>query len=243
MQEAHLKRLYVKRLSVSVPLPAAAVAILISSIFGITPIWMAFKHSLGHNVLSGNALNFNWPVAQLLRLRHAARFGGLVGGQATYIVTRSPEITLIPRLLFVLSYIITVVSFFKRDKSFENMILFSLLGYLAYFTFNVGVHENHLFLASILSAILFWVNKRHLPSMVIVILMTNINLVIFYGIDGMGLRFSRAIGGRLDTDLLLSLFNVSFFAFFWVANVLLDRNSVCSPGEASRAKTTAWPSE
>jgi hypothetical protein len=226
---AHWKQVDFKRLSMHMLFPVIAIAILIFSIFGVTAVLKAFIAALNPEFLSGNALNFNWLITHLLHVLYPDRFGSLIDGQATHIcVPTSLMITLIPRLLFWLSYIITVVLFFKRDKSYENLILFSLLGYLVYFTFNLGVHENHLFLATILSILLWLVSKKHLLSMIIIILMSNINIFVFYGIDGMGLRFSRVIGGIIDIALLLSFFNVCFITFFWVSNVLQSRNSTAA---------------
>ena len=117
------------------------------------------------------------------------------------------------RLFFLPLYIIPLIAFIKRDKTFENLILFSLIGYLTYFMFCGGVHENHLFIVVILAAVLWWINKAYLTTFLIWSLMANINLFVFYGIDGKGLPFSRTIGG-VDVAFILSIFNVVFFLVF-----------------------------
>jgi heme/copper-type cytochrome/quinol oxidase subunit 3 len=58
-------------------------------------------------------------------------------------------------------YAVAVFAFMKREKTLTNLIRYSLAGYLAYFIFNTGVHENHLFLAAILSSILCWQDRSH----------------------------------------------------------------------------------
>jgi hypothetical protein len=65
-------------------------------------------------------------------------------------VTDSPRITLLPRLLFWITYLLTLALFFRSEKTFSNLLIFAGLGYLCYYTFNTGVHENHLFLVAIL---------------------------------------------------------------------------------------------
>jgi hypothetical protein len=72
------------------------------------------------------------------------------------------------------------------------------------------VHENHLFLAAILSAVLFWEDGRYLSTFVIWSLASNVNLIVFYGISGTGLSFSRVIG--VDVALLFSILNMLLFA-------------------------------
>jgi len=221
-QIAQWRQIEFKRLFWSVLFPASVMLVLTLSIYGLTPIG-AFKAATQSFFLSGYALNFNWLLTYFLEALYPAKYGSIIDGQAQLILTPSLVVTFIPRLLFILLYIITVISFFRRDKTFENLILFSIVGYLAYFTFNISVHENHLFLATILSIILFWVNRKHLALMLILILMFNINLLVFYGIDGGGLMFSRVIGG-IDITLLLSFFNVIFFLYLWGANAILRKN-------------------
>ena len=114
----------------------------------------------------------------------------------------------------------SVVAFLIREKTFENLIKFALLGYLAYFTFNTSVHENHLFIAAVLSVILVWLNRERLSTMVILLLMSNINLLLFFGITGGGLGFSRVIANTVDAALPLSIFNVVFFLVLWGENML-----------------------
>ena len=93
---------------------------------------------------------------------------------------------------------------------------FALLGYVAYFIFNVGVHENHLFLATLLAPILWLVEPRRWPLAAGVIVASNLNLLVFYGAF---MRFPRTIGG-IDLALPLALSNTVVFALVW-ANAAL----------------------
>jgi len=111
--------------------------------------------------------------------------------------------------------------FFRRHKTFENLLLFSLLGYWAYFTLNTGVHENHLFIGMILAILLAWQNRKHLLTMLMVIMIENINLIVFNGLDGVENEFSRVVSG-VDTALLIAIFNVLTFAAYWVFYTFLQ---------------------
>jgi hypothetical protein len=206
-----------KRLLLSI-LPAGAVLGLVVFIFHPTPVWQAFQASLSHQYLSGNALNFNWILTHFLRVFSPDRFGGLVDGTAGYIMTDDPAISLAPRLLFILSYLAVWVVFFFRAKTFRNLLLYSIVGFFAYFTFNTGVHENHLFLLMVLIVALVWVDRSFQMVSLVLILINNINLFLFYGVDG-NLHFPRPVIG-VDIALLLAIFNLAFFLYLFLKMIL-----------------------
>jgi hypothetical protein len=173
-----------------------------------------------HTILSGNALNYNWLVTYILQVIQPERFGTLSNGLVNYIginewSSADWPIVGIPRILFAFFYLSAWAAFLWREKSFENFVRFMLVGYLAYCIFNIGVHENHLFIAGLLAVVLYWVNSQELYTMLIVVLMANVNLFLFYGITG-GFPYQRVIG--VDLSLPLSLFNVVFALIFWWAN-------------------------
>ena len=231
MRGTHWKQFDFRKLLMQVLFPAIVIAILIFSIYGITPILDAFMQALQmdkvRGYLSGQALNLNWIMTHFLHVFDPDRFGSLVDGRAKLINTGNVPLKIIfaTKMLFWLSYISTLLLFLKSDKSYKNLILFSLLGYLVYFAFNVGVHENHLFIGAILSILLWIESKEYLLSMIIIVLINSINIFLFYGIGGeSGLPFSRVVGG-IDMALLLSLFNVCFILYFWVSNILQTRNA------------------
>jgi hypothetical protein len=200
-------------------LPAAAVLLVTASVFGPSAMAQTWLTATSNDYLSGNALNFNWILTHALHLLYPVKFDGLVHGVASNIRTTSLAVTLAPRILFVLFYASTLVAFSRREQTFENVLLFSIIGYLAYFIFNPGVHENHLFLVVPLSIVLYWASASHLRLMAFAIVMSNVNLLLFYGVDGRGLGFSRAVAGIVDPALVLAVFNVGAFLIFWTVNV------------------------
>ena len=203
-------------------LPAAGLLGLACLVFDLGPLWLAFKASLSHTYLSGNALNANWILTHLLRAFSPETFGGLVEGRADLIITGDLRLTLAPRLLFGLSYAAALgVFIWRRAKTFENTLRYALMGFLAYFTFNVGVHENHLFVAAILAILLAWRTPARWAEALLVALIFNINMYTFYGSSGPGLEFERVIFHRVDMALLLAIFNVGFFVV-WMGREWLD---------------------
>ena len=118
---------------------------------------------------------------------------------------------IIPKLLFWTTYLLLLALFFRCEKTFTNLLIFSAPGYLCYFTFNTGVHENHLFLVTILAVVLYWREESWRANAVILLLMANINLFLFYGVDG-DLHFPWLFAG-VDIALPLAVLNVLFFIY------------------------------
>lgn len=175
--------------------------------------------------LSGYALNFNWILTYLLQLTQPDTYGEVEYGFIFEIEVRDPAVTTPPFLVFVVLYGLALFRFFTSEKTFENLILFSLAGYLSYFVFNTGVHENHLFMAVILTAVLMHLNKdRYLSTFVVWALVFNINMFVFYGIDGTGPEYSRIVYGN-DPTVFLSVVNVLIFLLLY-AQVVVDKRFV-----------------
>jgi hypothetical protein len=215
-----------KGLAKSALLPAVTIGLLIIAIFGLTTLRQTLDIAFNNVFLSGNALNFNWIITHWLHVFRPDDFGPLWGLEAGYIVSNAPDIILLPKILFYATFAVTIIIFFKREKTFENVIKFSLIGYWAYFTFNTGVHDNHLFIAVILSMILFWLNKEHLMTMIITVLASTINMIVFYGFDGKELPYSRGIFNWVDIALPLAIFNVIFFLTLLGINLLRTKTEV-----------------
>jgi hypothetical protein len=214
--DSHWRHVDPKRFLSHVILPAFTMIGLIIIMYGYTPVERAFKLSLTDPILSGNALNLNWIITYFMHVGQPGRYGGLQNGMANYVTDAPGVITIVPRLLFYGFYGASIVLLLRREKTFQNLLIFATLGVLSYYTFNVGVHENHLFLATILASLMFWLDVRLRVVSVILILISNINMFLFYGVDGT-LHFPRTIGS-LDMSLPLAAFNVLFFFyFFWFA--------------------------
>jgi len=220
------KQIDFRRILKHVVLPFIIIIVPTFAIFGLKPILIkSFYTGTHQGYLSANALNLNWIITHFLHVFNPDQFGPLIDGQATLIRSTPDQIRIGPQLVFYLVFIITVLVFFKRDKSFENLVLFSLLGYWAYFTLNTGVHENHLFIGMILSIVLFWLNKKHLLTMLTLILISNLNLIVFNGMDGKEIQFSRVISG-VDMALLIAIFNVGVFVVFWIVNMMPEKKQL-----------------
>ena len=204
-------------LTIGVPLGAIFGSAVINSLRLVTS-------QAEHPFLSGLALNFAWIHSWVLHLAQPGKYGPLGDGQIHLIVTRDALVTLPEKLLFYLSYAVIFVVFARGIKSFQRLIVYSMLGYLAYFSFNSGVHENHLFLVCCLAWILVFLEPIQLARGINFSIAANANLILFFGLDG---HTSSSVSGLdrvginsviagLDVTLLFALANLCLFVgFLW----------------------------
>jgi hypothetical protein len=193
----------------AVVLPALLVLIPAFLLFG-PPMLTALDIALNKSSRSGgNALNFNWIVIQFLNVPERNRWDAATQGLANFghatAFTKG-----IGTALFVVFYGLTLALFARREKALENLCLFTLLGYSAYFIFSPGAHDNHFLVIAILALLLYSINRRYLIAMLFAVLAVNANLILFY--DGVQ-PIPRLAG--VDLSLLLATINVLWFLVMW----------------------------
>jgi hypothetical protein len=215
------------------------------------PIRKAFRlavYNRREHLLSGNALNYNWIVTHVLHVFDPEGYGGLTHGQASEIDMEDSQLLLMQacRWLFWVVYAAVMVVFLRRQRTFENLILGCLLGYLAYTNFNTNVHENHWFFAVVLAFVLYALNRAHLNLLIVLNVIANLNLFLFYGASGAAPRFGRVV--FVDVALAASVFNVLYFLLllWWYAGSSLSgplsrRWRLALPGAISVLAVCALP--
>jgi len=206
---------FIQRLSIQCALPVFFIAALIIFTFGPDRMFSTFSWALNHRWLSANALNFHWILTYIYRVFFPETFGGLSNGEILYIGTEnSPAIFVITKILFLLMYVYTLFIFYKAKGSFELLLGFMLSSYLLYFTFNTGVHENHLFMAMIFSILLLAIDKKYLSLAAYIVIAFNINMLLFYGLTGR-LGVNRILFETFDPTLPYAICNSLFFSYIW----------------------------
>lgn len=162
--------------------------------------------------LSGNALNFWWLVTHALHSFYPEEFGGLYRGASDRIHNpiASGWSSLLIRLPFLVSYGLTLLAFARGRRDYSRLLAYSTLGFLAYFMFNLQVHENHLVLVVVLTAIAAAREPANIEPFLTWSLVANINMFVFYGLAGTGPPFSRVVG--VDMAVPLAAVNVLLFA-------------------------------
>ena len=162
-----------------------------------------------HIFLSAYGLNLSWIHTWILHLAQPEKYGALQNGVIDIFQTRDFSVIWPEKILFYLTYAILLIAFVRQRKTFERLIVYSILGYMAYFVFNTSVHENHLFLVCCLGWILAFIDSGQLVRCINLSIAANANLFLFYGVFGQ--RLNPVIAG-LDITILFAVANICLFA-------------------------------
>ena len=190
-------------------LAAVALAIPLLLIFGAKILDSLHRAMTYHIFLSAYGLNLPWLQTWALHLINPDKYGALQNGAIDIFQTRDALVVGPTKILFYLSYAAIALSFARQKKTFERLIVYSILSYMAYFIFNTSVHENHLFLVCCLAWILAFVDRSQLIRCINLSIAANANLFLFYG--AFGQRLNPVIGG-IDITLLFAVANIFLFA-------------------------------
>lgn len=226
----HLRKQYLaqdmKILCKKIILPCFILLTPVLFLFGKTLI-MALLKTGSAAWLSAWALNFNWIVTRIF-LQNGWGIASPPWYEASVAIMNpvpQPALYLAKGLyLFFLGS--TLLAFIMRKKTFENLLLFALLGNFSYYMFHTGVHENHLFLTGLLAMALFCVNEKNLYLTLGVLLISSLNMFFFYGVSGAnGFVFHPDMSSQVysycfDAPLLIALGNVLYFLLLWSTTLM-----------------------
>lgn len=203
--------------------PVIIVLIPIAGVFGFETL-RSFYKATHHTMISGSAMNFNWLLTYALHVLYPEVYGPLQNGYAMVIMkSDSFFVNYLPKILFYACYIICFFKFVRLEKTFMRLLVFSITGFLSYYIFNTGVHENHLFVVSLLAVVLYWIHKDCLAISSFLVLLNNINLLVIYGIEGRGFPIHRVVG--IDITIFISLVSVLFFVFLFYRLYSFQKNN------------------
>lgn len=206
-------RVWAKRLLMHVVLPATFVMIPIFAVFGRSVI-DAFVLGTEQAAISGYALNLGWIGTYLLHLWFPARFGAVAAEGFFEIIWWSPHlIRWLTILIFSTTYGATLLAYVLSPRQLVDCFVYGAVGFLAYVTLAPAVHENHLFagVLTLATAAALYPSRRLLWTAALWILLANLNLVTFYGLDGQGLGALSFESVGVPTTVLLSAVEVVAF--------------------------------
>lgn len=199
--------------NVAKPILTSLVIILaVIQIYNPLDITYAFQKALDRDYLSANALNLNWLITAYLKITNPEIYGIAKNGIITWIKI-SGEIKDNLKLLFWAIYLSTIISYIFSKSDYETFLKFAGFGSMAYFTFNFGVHENHMYLAVLIYSLLVLINPSHLRDYIYIITSNNINLYLFYGFHGIGPKEGRLIFDQVDVSIPLAFMNILFVVY------------------------------
>src|SRR5438132_113669 len=193
-------------------------------------------NSVRHAFLSAYALNLSWLETWALHLIQPDKYEPLQNGMIDIFLTREPIVVWPDKILFYLSYLAILVAFARQPKTFARLLVYSILGYMAYFVFNTGVHENHLFLVCCLGLMLVFFEADQLTRCINLSIAANANLFLFYGVFGQ--RLNPVIAG-VDVTLFFALANICLFAGLLLDTLNRDGADLWFFRIAPRQTTTA----
>lgn len=202
---SELKYVDYKKLFLKVCLPALLILLYFFVIFG-TEVFSTFKKASTHyQVLGGLGFNFNWILQYIINPMRDNNFF------AIFIDTANQSwVYQLPKIFFYLIYAFILIMFIRKEKTLENLLLYSLVAFMTYFMFNIRIHENHMILTMVVGLFLYKINPKHVYLLIYAGLLTNLNQLIFYGVTG-----------NVDIlNLKVFLFNIHLSVFFSVINFL-----------------------
>ncbi len=216
-----IKNIEWKTIAGKIIFPTIILIILTFIAFGWEVYW-TFERALNGYMLSGYALNLNWILTRIYYfLKPGREFFEF--GIMRVIMVEGGKITYPGKLLFITFFISTLIAFFKEEKSFVNMLKFSVIGYLVYFMFNTAVHENHLFVASLLSLLILNYDRNFLIETIGIIFAFNLNMFLFYGFFGEQ-PFVHGYFGADISVVLSALFIILFLMIYFPVLKVLRKN-------------------
>lgn len=211
-------------------LPVMLALALLFAVYGFSPI-QSFMLGAGtiHPFLSGYALNFNWIVTRFIQFFLEGRDFFTVWQDGAVLNADPPGWAVLQaKILFVGFYLGTLFAFSRAAKTFESFLLYTVLGYLCYFIFNTGVHENHLFVACLFAIVLASIDRVYLLFALTLCFMSALNMFVFYGFNGEPMSIwpqflvrdcvaapDTLCAPPVDFRLLLAIFNTVYFLYFW----------------------------
>jgi len=195
--------------------PAAGLLLLIALAVG-HGTFLSFVRGLSHDTLSGYALNTPWLLTWAMHSYWPESYGPLDEGMIHVLRTRDTRVLALVKLLFGSTYLYALWRQFRSPQSVDTMLCSMLAGYLAYFLFNKGVHENHLVPAVVLGGYLAFRQPQWRPAALVVAVAANLNMYFFYALDGADRGAARVVAG-LDTSFLLAALYVSVLGLAYLA--------------------------
>jgi hypothetical protein len=214
---------------IRVVLPAAILVVLVLLAFGPVTVTDVLFAATSDPYLGGQGVNAAWLLSYLFELTHVGGQQLQSSGAVAILATSSPDAAVqwaatALRFLFYGLFIITLGIYIAGRKTREAFLISALSCALVQFTWNTGVHENHLFV-SFVAAFAAW-QARVLEGFTFAALATiaGLNVFLFYG-AGDGFNFANLAG--IDGTVFLAAAELLVYAL-----VLNRQLQVCLFSEA-----------
>ncbi|MBL7648696.1 MAG: hypothetical protein JNK74_21175 [Candidatus Hydrogenedentes bacterium] len=165
---------------------------------------LSLARGAAHDTLSGYAMNLGWLLTWAMHVVWPDSYGPLQNGYIDVIRTQDTRVLGLLKVLFYSTFALALWRQWRAPSTPENLWRFMLAGYLSYFLFNKGAHENHLVPTMLVAGYLAWRERKWLSVAVAFAVLTNLNMYFFYGLDGVDRGNARVVWG-MDWSLPLAV--------------------------------------
>lgn len=175
-------------------------------IYGIEPIMKCIRSGLIAPGFSPNGLNFIWIVQYFLEMYFPDKTMPLTNGLPE-IYWRPHGVMLIFNYVFWIIFIALVIfTLLIKHKTPIIILKICIIEYTFYFLFKLAVHENHLILAMVLTAILLCLEDTMINRWIFMVyaFITNMNMYLFYGITGITYFHNLSVANIPNSVILAS---------------------------------------
>ena len=152
---------------------------------------LALVRGLAQDTLSGYALNLGWIMTWAMHLQWPESYGPMGEGLIGVIRTRDTRVLTLVCVLFGSTYVYALWRQWRSPNIPEALLRCMLAGYLAYFLFDRGAHENHLVPAVVVGGYLAWRFPQWRTTAVLLAAAANLNMFVFYNLNGSDRGFGR----------------------------------------------------
>lgn len=175
-------------------------------IYGIEPIMKCIRSGLIAPGFSPNGLNFIWIVQYFLEMYFPDKTMPLTNGLPE-IYWGPHGVMLIFNYVFWIIFIALVIfTLLIKHKTPIIILKICIIEYTFYFLFKLAVHENHLILAMVLTAILLCLEDTMINRWIFMVyaFITNMNMYLFYGITGITYFHNLSVANIPNSVILAS---------------------------------------
>lgn len=176
---------------------------------------LSLARGAAHDTLSGYAMNLGWILTWAMHVVWPDSYGPLQGGLIEVIRTQDTRVLGLLKVLFYSSFALALWQQWRSPSTPENLWRFMLAGYLAYFLFNKGAHENHLVPTMLVAGYMAWRSPTWIPMALVFVGLANLNMLFFYGFDGMDRGNVRVLMG-IDWSLPLAVVYVGVVGLIYL---------------------------
>jgi hypothetical protein len=195
-------------------LPTAILVVCVLAAFGPATVSNVLLSATSENYFGGQGVNAAWLISYLFEIFNVGGQHVQPNGTVAILFTPSPVAAISVaatglQIIFYALFIATLGIYIAGRKTTDAFLISALSCALAEFTWNTGVHENHLFV-SLVAAFVAW-QARALDDFTFAAVgaIAVLNVLLFYGM-GDGFNFSNLLG--IDGTAFLAAAEILVYA-------------------------------